>query len=198
MSRQSKTLDRTVILTSPPLTKAKMEALSYIYQAYGRILVEALEYMSSTGVTSWKKVKKLLYRRFREKFPSIPSHYIHEAIRDASQRLKSFKKMEKKGLAKTGKPVIKKWSVGCDNQLWKLSLEGVRIATHKGWVNIPLHFHKQFWRCHNNGWSLRSSARWKLVGDKLYLYVVFTKKAEGRESNPTKIYGIDINENNIT
>ncbi len=198
MSMHSKTLERTVVLVSLLLTKAKVEVLSYIYQVYGRILAEALEYMWSNNISSWVKAKKALYRRFRVEYPSIPSHYIHEAIRDASQRIKSFKKLKKKGLARTDKPVIKRWSIGCDNQLWKLTLDSVRIATHKGWVNIPLQFHKLFWRYYNGGWVLRSSARWKLMGDRLYLYVVFVNDVEVKVSSLRRIYGIDINENNVT
>ena len=98
MNKQSKTLERTVILVSLPLTKSKIEALTRIYQVYGRMLAEALEYMWRNDITSWTKAKKLLYRLFREKYPDIPSHYIHEAIRDASQRLKSFKKLRRKVL----------------------------------------------------------------------------------------------------
>ena len=94
--------------------------------------------------------------------------------------------------------MIRRWSIGCDNQLWKLTFEGVRLATHDGWINIPLYFHKLFWRYYNGGWTLRSSARWKLVGSKLYLYVVFMKNIEVRSVYSAKIYGIDINENNVT
>ncbi len=198
MSRQSKTLERSVVLVSLPLTKTKVEILSYIFQVYGRILAEALEHMWDNSISSWTRAKKLLYKTFRERYPDIPSHYIHEAIRDASQRIKSFRKLKKKGLAKTEKPVIRRWSVGCDNQLWKLTLEGVRIATHKGWVNIPLRFHKLFWRYHNGGWVLRSSARWKVVGDRLHLYVVFIKDVKVSSVSSGRIYGIDINENNVT
>jgi len=180
LNKQLKTLERTVVLTSLPLTKAKVEVLSHVYQVYGRILTEALEYMWNNNITSWVKAKKTLYKRFRKKYPDIPSHYKHEAIRDASQRIKSFRKLKKKGLAETEKPVIRRWSVGCDNQLWKLSFEGVRIATHEGWVNVSLQFHKLFWRYYNRGWTLRSSARWKLIGSKLYLYVVFMRNIEVR------------------
>jgi len=154
--------------------------------------------MWSNNISSWTKAKKVLYKKFREKYLDIPSHYVHEAIRDASQRIKSFKKLKKEGLAKTEKPVIRRWSVGCDNQLWKLTLEGVRIATHKGWVSIPLQFHKLFWRYFNGGWVLRSSARWKLVEDELYLYIVFVKDMKIKSDSSRRVYGIDINENNVT
>ena len=199
MNKQSKTLERTVVLVSLPLTKTKVKILNCIYQVYGRMLIEALECMWSNGVTSWTKAKKILYKKFREEHPNLPSHYIHEAIRNASQRLKSFKKLKKEGLARTDKPLVRGWSVGCDNQLWKLTFEGVRIATHKGWINIPIRFHKLFWSYYNGGWTLRSSARWKLVENKLYLYVVFTREVEAiRALNSSRVYGIDINENNVT
>ena len=199
VERQLKTLEKTVVLVSLPLTKIKAKVLGRIYQVYGRILIETLEYMWNNNITSWTRAKKVLYRKFRKKYGDIPSHYIHEAIRDASQRLKSFRKLRKRGLTKTNKPIVRKWSIGCDNQLWKLTLEGVRIATHKGWINAPLQFHKLFWRYCNDGWILRSSARWKLVGNNLYLYVVFTKEAESTKAlNSSKLYGIDINENNVT
>ena len=198
MNKQLKTLERTVALQSPPLTKTKTDALRYIYQVYGRILVETLEYTWSNNTASWTRAKKVLYKKFREKYHDIPSHYIHEAIRDASQRLKSFLKLKRKGLAHTDKPTVKGWSVGCDNQLWKLTLSGVKIATQKGWINVPLQFHKQFWKYYNGGWALRSGARWKIVENKLYLYVVFAKDVEVKRENTGKIYGVDINENNVT
>ncbi|MGC9122255.1 MAG: RNA-guided endonuclease InsQ/TnpB family protein [Thermogladius sp.] len=209
MSRRSKTLEKTVVLVSPPLTRRKLEVLGYVYRAYGDILVESLEYMLSKGTTSWMKARKELYKVFRERYRELPSHYIHEAVRDASQRLKSFLKLKKRGVAKTDRPVVKKWSVGCDDQLRRLSLSGVEIATHRGWIRIPLHFHKLFWKYWNSGeWTMRSSARWRVSRGRLYLYVVFSKTVDPETAtNPTnenrvggsgKVYGIDVNENNVT
>ncbi len=198
MSKRLKTLKRTIVLQSQPLTRSRIDALMYIYKVYGEVLVEAIEYMWRNNITSWTKAKKSLYKLFRERYPDIPSHYIHEAIRDASQRLKSFFKLKRKGLAYTDKPTVKNWSVGCDNQLWKLTLSGARIATQKGWVSIPLQFHKHFWRYYNNGWIIGSCCRWRITGDKLHLYVVFEKTVEAKEGGMSKVYGIDINENNIT
>ncbi|MEM1748301.1 MAG: hypothetical protein QXT83_01620, partial [Sulfolobales archaeon] len=197
MKNQPGSLERTIVLVSPKLTKRKLSVLSRVYEAYGEILRGALDYMYSKNVASWVKVKKELYRYFREKHPELPSHYIHEAVRDASTRLKSFLKLKKKGLAYTEKPEVKRWSVGCDNQMWKLTLQGVLIATHRGWVNVPLLLHKQFYRYWNNGWSLRSSCRWKLVNGRLKLYVVFSKSVETRASY-SKVIGVDVNENNVT
>ena len=63
---------------------------------------------------------------------------------------------------------------------------------------MPLQLHKQFWKHYNSGWVLRGSARWKIAEDKLYLYVVFAKNVEEKRENTAKIYGVDINENNVT
>ncbi|MEM1706332.1 MAG: transposase [Thermosphaera sp.] len=197
MKNQPENLERTIVLVSPELTKRKHTILSYVYEAYGEMLREALGYMCSKNVVSWVKAKKELYRYFREKHPELPSHYIHEAIRDASTRLKSFLKLKKKGLAYTEKPEVKRWSVGCDNQMWKLTLQGVSIATHRGWVKVPLLLHKQFYRYYDTGWVLRSSCRWKLENGKLKLYVVFSKSVKQKE-NYSKVIGVDVNENNVT
>jgi len=198
LSKQLKTLERTVVITSPPLAGGKVSVLSYIYRVYGEILVEAVDYMWRNRIASWTRAKKKLYAMFRTRYPDIPSHYVHEAIRDASQRIKSFRKLKKKGLARTEKPVVMKWSVGCDNQLWKLTLSGVGIATRGGWVNIPLRFHKLFWRYYNSGWRMASNTRWKLVGNRLYLYVVFEKDVELLNGGSGRVYSIDVNENNLT
>ncbi len=52
MNRQSKTVERTVVPVSLPLTRSRLEALNYIYQVYGRILAETLEYMWKSNIPS--------------------------------------------------------------------------------------------------------------------------------------------------
>ncbi|MEM0257113.1 MAG: transposase [Saccharolobus sp.] len=193
----SEEITKTVSLVSPRLTAKKAEALSYVYKTYGEILKEAVDIMHQKGITSWVKAWKELYRYFREKYPDLPSHYIDEAIRDAATRLKSFQKLKKKGLAYTDKPEVKQWTVSCSNKLWKLSFQGVEIATHVGRIRIPLLFHKQFYILYNSGWVLRNSCRWKIKDRKLRLYVFF-RKTVTPNTNYTKVIGIDVNENNVT
>jgi hypothetical protein len=69
LSRQLKTLERTIVLQSAVLTKAKADALMYIYRVYGEMLVEALEYTWMSNTTSWTRAKKVLYKKFRENIP---------------------------------------------------------------------------------------------------------------------------------
>ncbi|MEM3681565.1 MAG: zinc ribbon domain-containing protein [Metallosphaera sp.] len=189
-------ITRTVAVVSPRLTKRKLDALSHVYKLYGQVVKETVDYMYAKGITSWIKAVKELYKHFREKYPDLPSRYVTEAIRDASATLKSFKKLKKSGRAYTDKPVVRKWSVSCGNNVWKLSFQGVEISTHPGRVRIPLLFHKQFYKYYNSGWVLRNSARWRIEDGRLKLYVFFVKDAEQNQGK--KVIGVDVNENNVT
>jgi len=80
----------------------------------------------------------------------------------------------------------------------KLTLNDMRIATHRGWISISLQFHKLFWRYYNSGWRIASNARWKLIENRFYFYVIFEKDAKLSNSESRKLYGIDVNDNNIT
>ncbi|AFU92045.1 IS605 ORFB family protein [Sulfolobus virus STSV2] len=188
---------KTVELVSLRLTAKKAEALSYVYKTYGEILKEAVNILHQKGITSWVKGIKELYKYFREKYPDLPAKYVDEAIRDAATRLKSFQKLKEKGLAYTEKPEVKQWTVSCHQKLWKLSFLGIEISTHKGWIRIPLLFHKQFYIHYNGGWTLRSTARWKIEDRKLTLYVFFRKIVEPN-TNYSRVIGVDVNENNVT
>ncbi|MEM4066763.1 MAG: transposase [Candidatus Micrarchaeaceae archaeon] len=181
---------------SRELTNKKLEALSHVQKVYGEILKETVEYMYAKGLTSWIKAWYDLYKQFRVKYPGLPANYINQAIRDASATLKSFKKLKKTGRAYTDKPQVRKWSVLCDKNLWKLDLQGVEISTHAGRVRIPLLFHKQFFKYYNNGWILRNSARWRIENGRLKLYVFFVKNVS--EGDYKKVIGVDVNENNVT
>lgn len=190
-------ITKTSVLVSLRLIAKKANTFSYVYKTYGEILKEAVNITHQKGITSWVKGIKELYKYFRAKYPELPSHYITEAIRNAAARLKSFQKLKEKCLAYTNKPEIKQWSVGCDNTLWKLTLQGVTISTHIGRINIPLLFHKQFYIHYNNGWVLRNSSRWKIEGRRLKLYVFFSKTIT-QNTNYSKVIGVNVNENNVT
>ncbi|MEM3975111.1 MAG: hypothetical protein QW320_12145, partial [Ignisphaera sp.] len=188
---------KAVELVSLRLTAKKAEALSYVYKTYGEILKEALNIMYQKGITSWKKGGIELYKYFRAKYPNLPAQYVNQAMRDAAARLKSFQKLKKSGRAYTDKPEIKRWTVSCHKQSWKLTFQGVTISTHVGRIRIPLLFHKQFYIHYNSGWILRNSSRWKIKDRKLRLYVFFRKTVEPN-TNYSKVIGVDVNENNVT
>jgi len=48
---------------------------------------------------------KVFYHKFREKYPWLPTRIIKGCYRDAVRRTRSFRKIKKKGIAKTDKSV---------------------------------------------------------------------------------------------
>jgi len=148
---------RTVVVPSVVLTKRKFDTLRELEDMYKRIVAELVEFGFSHNVKTFTGLKKHLYRILREKFPQLPSHYIHTACQDASARVESFLELKRKRRAYTEKPVVRKVSIWLDDHLWKLiGYTAIKVATHRGWVVIELQPHKLFWKYINSGWKLRT------------------------------------------
>ncbi|RLF22932.1 MAG: hypothetical protein DRN15_07805 [Thermoprotei archaeon] len=83
-------ITRTVIVPSIILTKRKYEILKELVNMYKVLLVEAVDYASRNYIKSFTGLKKHLYYKFRQRYPQLPSHYIHTICQDACTRVKSF------------------------------------------------------------------------------------------------------------
>ncbi len=77
---------RTVIVPSVVLTRRKYEVLKELEEMYRQMVVELVEYGFKHSVKSFAGLKKHMYRRLREKYPQLPSHYVHTACQDAATR----------------------------------------------------------------------------------------------------------------
>ena len=64
------------------------------------------------------KLRKLAYEDMKERYESLPTHYIYIACQDAITRIKSFLRLKRKGIAKTERPEIRNVSVWLDDVLW--------------------------------------------------------------------------------
>ncbi|ADV65434.1 RNA-guided endonuclease InsQ/TnpB family protein [Desulfurococcus mucosus] len=192
-------LTRTVIVPSSRLGWRKFNALRELGEKYREFVVHLVEYGFKHGVKSFTGLKKAKYRELRERYPGLPSHYVHTACQDAAQRVRSFLALKCKGKAKTGGPEVRKVSIWLDDHLWKSEgYTAIKVATHRGWIMIPLWPTKLFWRYVNSGWRLRTQIRLKLDEKRrvAYVYFVFEKMVEER---PTRsVIAVDLNENNVT
>ncbi len=86
----------TVIVPSIVLSKRKYEVLIELKELYGRMVVELVEYGFKNGVKSFTGLKRHIYRKLREKFSLLASHYVHTACQDAAIRIKSFLELRKR------------------------------------------------------------------------------------------------------
>ena len=105
-----------------------------LFETYKAVVNELLDYAHSKGITSFKRLKSEKYHELRQKYPTLPSHYIYTACQMTCSIYKSFRKLKKKGKVKTDKPLLKKDVIMLDDHLFKLDLEDwtVRISTPDG------------------------------------------------------------------
>jgi len=193
-------LTRTVVVPSLVLTRRKLEVFRELEEMYKSVLVELVDHGFKNNISSFTRLKREKYRELREKYPQLPSHYIHTACQDASTRIKSFNKLKKRGLAKSEMPDVKRVSIWLDDHLWKRAGHTtILIHTHRGWVPVELVPHKQYWKYINSGWSMRTQPKIKIdyKQRRLLVYFVFTKSVNADESGAKHVISVDINEDNV-
>uniref|UniRef100_A0A7C2FRU0 Transposase n=1 Tax=Thermosphaera aggregans TaxID=54254 RepID=A0A7C2FRU0_9CREN len=194
-------LTRTVVVPSLVLTRKKLEVFRELEEMYKSVLVELVDYGFKNNISSFTRLKREKYHELRNKYPQLPSHYIHTACQDASTRIKSFNKLKKRGLARSEKPGVKRVSIWLDDHLWKRAGHTtILIHTHRGWIPVELAPHKQYWRYINSGWSMRTQPKIRIdyKQRRLLVYFVFTKTVNADESNAKHVISADINEDNVT
>ncbi|MCC6046935.1 MAG: transposase [Desulfurococcaceae archaeon] len=194
-------LTRTVVIPSVELTERKLKTFKELVELYKQMLVELVDYGFEKNVDSFTRLKRDKYRELRERFPQLPSHYIHTACQDASTRIKSFNKLKKRGLAKSERPEVNRVAIWLDDHLWKrVGYTTILVSTHKGWVPVELRPHKQFWEYVNSEWALRTQPKMRLdyKRRRLLVYLVFTKAANIDEERTENVVSVDVNEDNVT
>jgi len=163
------------------------------------MLEYTLNYALENNIKSFTKLKAKVYRKLRNTYPQLPSHYAYTVCQDAITRVKSFLKLRRKELTYTEKPEVKKVTLWFDDHLWRFNgFTEVKIATHKGWITLGIRLHKLFWRYMNNPtWRLCSETKLKMLNDKIYLLLTF-RKQEYKSYDAKAVIPVDINENNVT
>jgi len=166
-----------------------------LFETYKAIVNELLDYAHSKGITSFKRLKAEKYHELRQRYSKLPSHYIYTACQMACSIYKSFRKLKRKGKAKSDKPMFNKDVIMLDDHLFKLDLENwiVRISTPNGRIGFKvLHgeYHEKFrdWKI-GQAWLVKKE-------DETYLNVVSSKNVEMGDC--VDVIGVDVNENNVT
>ncbi len=167
-----------------------------LFQTYRQILGELLDYAHNKHIMGFKRLKSEEYHELRARYPQLPSHYIYTACQMACFIYKSFRKLKRKGKAKSDKPSFKKDVLMLDDHLFTLNLENWKasMATENGRVEVGLHhgtYHEKF-KC------MKAGQAWLVKrGYNYYLKVVFSKKVGIAELNG-KAIAVDVNEDNVT
>ena len=194
-----KTLKRTVKLESDPLNEWKYRVLREVEEYQRKIVNEMIEVILSEGLpTTKKKLHERFYSGYKKKYSFLPSRVIEGAYIVAGRIVKSFRERRKKGLTRKDKPEYKRVVITIPNMVnWRFNMVSVSVLTHKGWVEIPLKFTKQFTRYVYEGWRVSQELKLRLVGRKVLVWLTFEKEVEV-ESKEGNYISIDVNENNVT
>ncbi|MEJ2775861.1 IS200/IS605 family accessory protein TnpB-related protein [Sulfolobaceae archaeon RB850M] len=194
-----KTLKRTVKLESDFLNEWKYRVLREVEEYQKKIVNEMIEVILSEGLpTTKKKLHERFYNHYKEKHPFLPSRVIEGAYIVAGRIVKSFRERRKRGLTRKDKPEYKRVMITIPNMVnWRFNRVFISVLTHKGWVEIPLKFTKQFIHYLYEGWRVSQELKLRLVGRKILVWLTFEKEVEV-ESKDGNYISIDVNENNVT
>jgi len=193
-----KTLKRTVKLEGDFLNEWKYRVLREVEEHQRKIVNEMIEVILSEGLqTTRKKLHERFYSHYKEKYPFLPSRVIEGAYVVAGRIVKSFRERKKKGLTRKDKPEYKRVMITIPNMDWRFNKVSVSLLTHKGWVEIPLKFTKQFTRYVHESWRVSQELKLRLVGRKVLVWLTFEREVEV-ESKEGNHISIGVNENNVT
>jgi len=109
LEKLSKTLTRTVVLECYANRYAR-RVLREIEDAYREMLVEMVEY-AVEHKASQSTLHKVFYKKFRERYPWLPTRVIKGAYRDAVRRAKSFRERMKRGKVCKDKPEVRRVTI---------------------------------------------------------------------------------------
>ena len=167
-----KTLKRTVKLESDFLNERKYRVLREVEEYQKKIVNEMIEIILSEALpTTRKKLHERFYSDYKEMYPFLPSRVIEGAYIVAGRIVKSFRKRKKEGLTRKDKPEYKRVVITIPNMVsWRFNKVSVSVLTHKGWVEIPLKFTKQFARYVYEGWSVSQELKLRLIGRKILVW----------------------------
>nr|WP_245544599.1 hypothetical protein [Metallosphaera yellowstonensis] len=194
-----KTLKRTVKLEGDFLNEWKYRVLREVEEHQRKFVNEMIGVILSEGLqTTRKKLHERFYSDYKEKYPFLPSRVIEGAYVVAGRIVKSFRERRKRGLTRKDKPEYKRVMITIPNMVnWKFNKVSVSLLTHKGWVEIPLKFTKQFTRYVHESWRVSQELKLRLVGRKVLVWLTFEREVEV-ESKEGNHISIDVNENNVT
>jgi len=198
LKTQSKTIKRTVAIECYT-NQFGRRILCEIESAYKKMLMEMIGFALKYDATQ-KTLNDTFYKKYRKEFPWLSTRVIKGSYRDVLRRVKSFKKLKRKGKAKIDRPEVKKVTITfSDSQDWELKNGGIWIksdAIKDEWLELKYRDTKLLHRYLYHGWELAEELKIKLIDGRIFCYLTFKKEVEVKGSK--NVLAVDINENNVT
>jgi len=150
-----------------------------------------------TGVTSFARLRKLIYGEFRARWPNYASHYCHSAVRVATSMLKAWKNKCRKGQADPNRPPkARKLFMRLDDHVAKFKGDKIIITTTpRRYVMLELvisEYQKRF----VEAWKRGEVKVGEIVVNEECVLVPFRKAVD--LTKPDEWIALDMNETNVT
>jgi len=178
-----------------------LESLRGLQRAFLEMVYTAVEWGVGNASYSYMKLYRHFYGAFRKANPWVPADYVQEALRSASQTLKSWKELKRLSVARR-RPSVKSTTVIVHPFYWRMTSTSLEIAVESGgrrckWVAVEFKAHRHFLRYFNDPeWELCKELRFKVRRNSVLLYFAFQRdKPEAYE--PVGWLSVDVNENSV-
>ena len=198
---------RRAVAVELEVAKELNKLLYSVETMYLNIIREVAEYAIANNVTNPTQLQRLFYSKYRQKYPSLNSQLVIQAIRQSSEIAKSFTMRRRRGLVSKPYPEVRSVSIRFTEQAWgygkfigstapvrvELSLPGGRTEV---WLRPHKRFWLYWWRVLTGEAELASTLMIKRRLNRWYAVFIFELKP--REEELKSIVAFDINENTVT
>jgi putative transposase len=137
----------------------------------------------------------IAYEDYKKEF-DLASHYFHSAGMIATQILRSWRKLCRKGKANWNRPpVFKNRNIRLEHCLWKFNGNKIMVTIRKGehiWINLKSYGYQNK---HTEEWRNGNATIGEITFSDTYVKIPF--KYEIKQQKANGVCGIDINEQSI-
>jgi putative transposase len=171
------------------------EQLSDLITEFVELVNWCIQKCVEHNVTSRSGLHTVTYEDYKKEF-NLASHYFHSAGMIATQILRSWRKLCRKGKADWNKPpVFKNRNIRLESCLWRFYGNKIRLTIRNGehiWINLRSY---DYQNKHVEEWQKGNATIGEITFSDAHVKIPFKYKIEPRKTNG--VCGIDINEQSI-
>ena len=191
------TLSMAEVVLSVPFKYNASEDVRKVLEDFRDMVNFCIQKALETGVTSFARLRKLIYEEFRARWPNYASHYCHSAVRVATSMLKVWRNKCRKGQADPNRPPkAKKLFMRLDDHIAKFKGDKVIITTApRHYIELELII-GDYQRKFVEMWERGEFKVGEIVVNEEYVLVPFRKTVN--LTKPDEWIALDMNETNVT
>jgi putative transposase len=192
---------------TPPLTRRKRELLGYLLDQFAASVNFCIQCCLEHGITSRASLHHIAYEEWKSKF-DLATHWFHSSGQVATQMLRSWRRLCRKGQANPKKPPVYEartmrlelWGDGNASGVCRFYGKAVQIRVRRGehlWLPLIVTEHHELrylkdWR---EGKLKVGEITISAFGDRANVFVPFKREVEPKKIEG--VCGIDINERSV-